>query len=115
MLLRIPRLKYLVAKRHRCRADHTGSRVVVERLPDGGVWRGTVEVFELTGHPETDRCYAWVEKSAGEYRWVTRLKVPPVKSAQTAVRATLARRKRTRAGSAAAGEVGQQHDHNGEP
>lgn len=66
----------------------------MERLPDGSVWRDVVDVFEITGHPQTDCCYGWVELIGGRCVWTTRLKVPPVKSAQTAVRAVLMRRAR---------------------
>lgn len=92
MLLRIPRLKLAVERNHRCRATHIGTRLIVEPLPDGSIWRGVVHVFELAEHPQTDRCYAWAEQRGLRSVSFTRLKIPPVKSAQTAVRVVLARR-----------------------
>ena len=94
MTPRLSRLKHAVTVEHNCRADHSGARVIVERGPDGGVWRGKVEVFDLSGHPQADRCYAWTEKVARKTVCTTILRIPPVKSAQTAVRAILARRHR---------------------
>ncbi|MFL6583187.1 MAG: hypothetical protein ACJ8KU_01565 [Chthoniobacterales bacterium] len=91
MVLRIPRLKRAVERIHNCRAKHAGSRIIVERLPDGSIWRGTVEVFEISGHPEAHRCYAWIEERGTRSVSVTRLRIAPVTSAQHAVRSALAR------------------------
>ena len=52
------------------------------------VWRGEVEVFDLTGHPRAKRCYAWIhreEKNDAGERIVAVLEIPPVVSAETAV------------------------------
>ena len=92
MLFRIPRLKLAVERNHRCRATHIGTRIIVEPLPDGSIWRGSVDVFEVNGQPETDRCYAWMEQRGVRSVCFTRLKIPPVRSAQAAVRVVLARR-----------------------
>ena len=51
---------------------------------------GAVEVFRLTGHPKAKRCYAWSFTEGKETRFVTVLEIPPVESAQTAVRAAIA-------------------------
>jgi hypothetical protein len=53
-------------------------------------WEGVVEVFDITGHPHTKRCYAWSFPEGTETRFVTVLEIPPVESAQTAVRASIA-------------------------
>ena len=92
MLFRIARLKLLIERKYRCHARHVGLRTVVEPLPDGSIWRGTVDVFDLLGQSRADRCYAWTERRGDRLLSFTRLKVPPVRSAQTAVRAVLARR-----------------------
>lgn len=95
-MLEISRLKRSVERQHRCRATHAGTRIIVERLPGGAIWRGKVEVFDIAGNEQTDRCYAWFA-SAGERRLcVTRLRVGVVRSAQSAVRAELARLAPTR-------------------
>ena len=92
MPFQILRLKLAVERQHKCKAKHAGSRVIVETSPDGTIWRGKVEAFELTNHPGADRCYAWVEQRGARSLCFIRLKIPPVTSAQTAVRVVLARR-----------------------
>lgn len=92
MPFRVSRLKRALEQTHHCSATHAGSRVIVERLPDGGLWRGLVEAFDLAGHPTADRGYAWLEQRGNRTVCVTRLKAPPVRSAQAAVRAEFARR-----------------------
>jgi hypothetical protein len=56
------------------------------------VWRGEVEVFDLTNHPKAKRCYAWSHRDGpddqGE-RFVAVLEIPPVESAKTAVQASI--------------------------
>ena len=92
MIFRTTRLKSAVERAHRCHATHLGSRIIAEPLPDVTVWRGPVDVFQLAGQPQSDRCYAWAEKRGFRSVCFTRLKTAAVKSAQTAVRAVLARR-----------------------
>jgi hypothetical protein len=56
------------------------------------VWKGEVEVFELSGHPKAKRCYAWIHKDGKDdqdERAVAVLKIPPVVSPQTAVRVSI--------------------------
>lgn len=51
-----------------------------------------VEVFNLTSHPKAKRSYAWshLDKSEDdETRYVAVIEIPPVDSAQTAVRASI--------------------------
>jgi len=50
---------------------------------------GDVEVFDLTDHPKAKRAYAWSHidgKDDQDERFVAVLEIPPVKSAETAVR-----------------------------
>jgi hypothetical protein len=57
------------------------------------VWRGEVEVYDLSGHPEAKRCYAWSHRegpNAQGERFVTVLELPPVKDPQSAVRVAIA-------------------------
>jgi hypothetical protein len=58
---------------------------VVERFRGRKVWEGEVLVFALEGHPRARRCYAW--EVDGKLTLV--LGVPPVDSAQAAVRASI--------------------------
>ena len=53
------------------------------------VWKGNVEVCDLTGHPKAKRCYAWGHLDGPRderTRFVAVLEIPPVVSAETAVR-----------------------------
>ena len=92
MSQRIENLRDAIALRYNCRAEHVSSTLVVERLPNGETWNGSVEVFELVGHPETKRCYAWTPGAGLPGEPVTVLEISPVRSAQTAVRAAMTRR-----------------------
>jgi hypothetical protein len=53
------------------------------------VWEGDVEVFDLHGHAKAKRAYAWSHldgKHDERTRFVAVLEIPPVESAETAVR-----------------------------
>ena len=56
------------------------------------VWDGVVEVFDLKGHPKTDRAYAW-SHDTGDHKHtkhhVTVPHIPPAISPQIAVRAAI--------------------------
>jgi hypothetical protein len=55
------------------------------------VWQGEVVVFEICGHPQAKRAYAWsYVLNDGQTRHVVVLEVPPVRSPETAVQAALA-------------------------
>ena len=48
--------------------------------------RGVVELFELLNRPEAKRCYAWSNRDPDDAYMTVVLEVPPVKSANDAVR-----------------------------
>jgi hypothetical protein len=74
---------------HRCASNHVESVPVDARLK-AHVASGQVEVFELVNHPKAKRCYAWGYKDgSGENCVFAILEIPPVKSAQTAVMASI--------------------------
>jgi len=65
---------------------------VHEIFQDQTVWQGDVEVFELTGHPQATLAYGWSRRDEVKdetERFVTVLKLPPVTSPVTAVRASI--------------------------
>ena len=86
----IIQLRNAVQTRHRCKAEHVKSVPVIEMFWHKVAWDGVVEVFRLSGHTKAKRCYAWSFTEAKETRFVTVLEIPPVESAQTAVRAAIA-------------------------
>jgi len=85
----IERLKLAVEQLHKCSAVHVSTVPVHEKFKGQTVWRGEVEVFDLTGHPKAKRAYGWSHREGkndeGE-RFVAVLELPPVVSAETAVR-----------------------------
>jgi hypothetical protein len=77
---------------HKVESKHLSSVPVKEVLQGRTVWNGMVEVFEVMGHAETNRAYAWVhgEGDKGEQRrFVAVLHIPPVDSPEKAVRAAI--------------------------
>src|SRR5262245_77069 len=88
----IHQLKQVILRLHDASAKWVES-VAVEEIHNGQtIWRGTVEVFDLAGHPKAKRAYAWsrADASKDRTRFVAVLELPPVVSAQTAVRTSLA-------------------------
>jgi hypothetical protein len=84
----IERLQMVIQHLHNCAAIHRDTVPVHEVFRGETVWRGDVEVFDLTGHPKAKRCYAW---SYGEpEQIITILELPPVDSAQSAVKVGVA-------------------------
>lgn len=57
------------------------------------VWDGEVQVFELHGHPDAARAYAWshaTESDDAKRRFVAVLEIAPVRDAVTAVCVSIA-------------------------
>ena len=85
----LDRLQVAIQELHKCGAVYRETAPVHEVFRGQTVWEGDVEVFDLTGHPKAKRCYAWSHPEGpndqGE-RFVTVLGLPPVVSAETAVR-----------------------------
>jgi hypothetical protein len=87
-----PRIKKLldaVQISQRCMATHVESVPVREMFGDKVAWEGVVEVFDISKHPRATRCYAWSYGQGKDTQYVIALGVPPVVSAQTAVRASV--------------------------
>jgi hypothetical protein len=80
----IERLKSVILHLHACQAAHRETVPVHEVFRGETVWRGDVEVFDLIGHPKAKRCYAWSYDEPEQF--ITILELPPVKSAQDAVK-----------------------------
>jgi hypothetical protein len=88
----IERLQMVIHHLHGCDSKHVETVLVHEVFRGQTVWEGEVEVFDLVGHPKAKRCYGWShlegKDDEGE-RFVTVLEIPPVESADTAVRAQI--------------------------
>jgi hypothetical protein len=84
----IARLQTTIQHLHNCAAVHRATVPVHEVFQGKTVWQGDVEAFDLTGHPKAKRCYGW---SFGEpEEFITILELPPVDSAQSAVKVATA-------------------------
>lgn len=73
---------------HNCSASFLEDVVVAEKRGDKTVRRTTVSVFEIKGHPEATKAYAWsspVDRSTTSLCY-TVLHIPPVDSPEKAVR-----------------------------
>jgi len=83
---------------HAAEATHIGSVHVVETFRGETAWEGDVELFELAGHPKATHGYAWShETDTGGRKYIAVLRVPPVSSPETAVRAVIANEARKQA------------------
>ncbi len=88
----IEELKEVIRRLHGVESTHIESVPVKESFRDKTVWEGLVEVFDLHGHPETHRAYAWMHETDDPKnlkRHVTVLHIHPVTSAIEAVRAAI--------------------------
>jgi hypothetical protein len=82
----------MIQRLHGCAAYHVETVPVKEVFQGQTVWQGEVEVFNIRGHPQARRCYAWAHATGEDdkgKRYVAVLELPPVDSAQTAVRAAI--------------------------
>ena len=88
----IEELRDVIRKLHKAKAKHVESVHVTEVFQGKTIWDGMVEVFDLKGHPKTDRAYAWTHATDDPKqprRSVTVLHIPPAISPQTAVQAVI--------------------------
>lgn len=88
----IEELRAVIGKLHGCDSKHMESVTVHEVFQGKTAWNGVVEVFALLGHPKAKIAYAWshLDGDADERtRFVAVLKIPPVNSPETAVKASI--------------------------
>jgi len=87
--LYIQSLRKAIRDLHGCDSTHVESVAVHEVFRGQSVWRGEVEVFDLSGHPKASRCYAWGERKNPDdpgAEIITVLELPPVDSPESAVK-----------------------------
>jgi hypothetical protein len=85
----LARLQAAISQLHNCGAVWRESVPVHEVFRGKTLWRGDVEVFDLTGHPKAKRAYGWSHPDGADNkteRFVAVLEIPPVDSPQTAVK-----------------------------
>ena len=86
-----PELKRAIESQHGGIARLVQSVPVRETFDRQTVWQGVVHVFDLEGHPQATRAYAWSSPIEGseKRRFFAVLQIPPIKSAVDAVRAAI--------------------------
>ncbi len=86
-----PKLAEAVSSFCCCECRHFGSIRVIESSASGIIFDGTIERFELKGHPEAKEAYAWsfVEDDNVE-RCIVIPKVPPINDPSDAVQQAIA-------------------------
>ena len=72
-------------------ASHIEDVTVVEKFGEKTVWSGVVSVFEIRGHFQATKCYAWSSFIEGstKRRYHAVLHIPPIDSPEKAVRAAI--------------------------
>ncbi len=88
----IAELREVIRRLHGTEATHVETVPVKEVFGGETVWNGSVEVFELHGHPEAKRVYAWTHDTDDPKkprRHVTVLHIGAVTSAVLAVKAAI--------------------------
>jgi len=80
----IERLSQVIFHLHKANPIWVESVPVHEIFRGKTLWRGDVEVFVLMGHPKAKRCYGWSYDEPEQF--ITILELPPVDSAQSAVK-----------------------------
>ena len=87
---RIQNIQRAVEKAAGCPVRYVESLLVVEWFREHTVFEGVVEVFDLEGHPKAKRAYGWLKWGGENARYTAALEIPPVDSANAAVRAAIA-------------------------
>lgn len=94
--LYLHRLQAAVHGAHGCGALHVCSNVVSVLLSGGRWWSGEVETFQLVGHPQAQRCFAWGFYEGRRFLAHALLDQPPIDSPSAAVMSILSIRSRRR-------------------
>jgi hypothetical protein len=93
-------LKDVVESQHGGHATPVQSVPVKETHNDQTVWEGVVHVFDLAGHPQATRAYAWSSPIEGseKRRFFAVLQMGAIKSPADAVRAAIVAEHKARQG-----------------
>jgi len=86
----ITQLKDAIRATHGCESLHVESVPVKEVFEGQTAWEGTVEVFDLVGHLQAKRAYAWTYPDGDQNKTFAVLGIPPVDSPQSAVKVAIA-------------------------
>jgi hypothetical protein len=90
----IEELQTAIRETHGCDSKWLQSVKVTETFQDKIAWDGTVEVFEVIGHPKATRVYAWTYKAEDENKTMAILGMSPIDSPRRAVQVAIAAKAR---------------------
>ena len=83
-------LQKVIERKYQCSATHRETVLVEEKAGQNEtVWNGFVEIFNLSGHKETNVCYAWQRIGIGGIRTFTVLGSAVIDSPNRAVQAAI--------------------------
>ena len=87
----IARLQKVIRHLHGCESTHVSTTAIREFFQGQLIWDGEVETFAIKDHPEASTCYAWAYRGEdGKNHYTAVLRIPPVTSPQSAVKAAIA-------------------------
>jgi hypothetical protein len=75
---------------HGVEAKWIESVPVSDTFEGGKAWNGVVEVFDVTGHQQARRAFAWSHQSDKGTKILAVLAIPPIHQPRDAVRAAIA-------------------------
>ena len=83
-------LEEAIRATHGCEPQYERTEAVRDMAGERTPCCGIVRVFRFPDHPKARRCYAWTYRQGEEIKSVTVLELPPVESAESAVKAAIA-------------------------
>ena len=90
----IARLQNAIRQLNRCESKYVATVIVSEpflSFQKERLWQGEVAIFEIYGHAQAQRAYAWSSRVGDEDTgYVVVLEIPPINSPETAVQAAIA-------------------------
>jgi len=91
----ITELKDAIRAMHGCESLHVESVAVKEVFEGQTIRESKVEVFDLVGHRQAKRAYAWSYRDGNQNKTFAVLEIPPVDSPESAVKAAIASKARS--------------------
>ena len=91
----ITELKDAIRATHGCESLHVESVAVKEVFDGETAWEGKVEVFDLVGHRQAKRAYAWSYRDGDQNKTFAVLEIPPVNSPGSAVKVAMTSKTRS--------------------
>ena len=88
-------LEEAIRATHGCEPQYARTEIVPDMSGEQIPWGRFVRVFRLIDHPKARRCYAWTYRQGEAKKSVTVLELPPVESAESAVKVAIANYRET--------------------